>query len=199
MEKRTSDNLLIIFYRNPEKGQVKSQLAATIGDDRAYLIYLELVRQTRTTTLLLDIDKAVYYSNKVENSDIWKDEFRKYVQRGNNIGERIQNAFADGFSRGYKSICIIGTDCFELSSKEIREAFQFLKDHDIVVGPAHDGGYYLLGMNKLHQQVFTNKKWSTPDESEVTMNDIAQSGLSLFEMTPLQYIDTEEDLPEDLR
>jgi uncharacterized protein len=199
MEK-TSDNLLIIFYRNPEKGKVKTRLAATLGDDRALLVYLELARQTRTVTVLLDFDKAVYYSNKIDESDLWtKKDYGKFLQRGSDLGERMRNAFEEGFARGYKSICTIGTDCYELSSSEIREAFQYLKDHDVVIGPAADGGYYLLGMNKLHPQLFEKKQWSTKTVSDDTIKDIEAAGLTFLELITLRDVDTEEDLPEDLQ
>jgi len=198
MEK-TSDNLLIIFYRNPEKGKVKTRLAATLGDEKAFLIYLELARQTRTVTILLDFDKAVYYSTKIDDHDLWTEDYGKFVQKGNDLGERMHNAFAEGFALGYKSICIIGTDCYELSSHEIREGFQYLKDHDVVIGPTEDGGYYLLGMNKLHTQLFEKKKWSTETVSDDTIKDIEQAGLTFFELVTLRDVDAEEDLPEDLQ
>ena len=198
MEK-TSDNLLIIFYRNPEKGKVKTRLAATLGDDKALLVYLELARQTRTVTVLLDCDKAVYYSSKIEEGDLWTRDYGKFLQRGADLGIRMRNAFEEGFARGYKSICTIGTDCYELTSREIREAFQYLKDCDVVIGPAADGGYFLLGMNKLYPQLFEKKKWSTETVFDDTIRDIEAAGLTFLELKTLSDVDTEEDLPEDLK
>lgn len=194
------ESLLIIFYRNPELGKVKTRLAATIGDAKAFSIYLLLSEHTRSITQKLGVSKALYYSNHIDQNDGWpNDKYRKYVQAGSDLGEKMEHAFCNGFAEGFKSICIIGTDCLELKSSIINEGFRRLLTHDVVIGPANDGGYYLLGMNYLHSTLFRNKTWSTERVLADTLHDINLQGLSCWQLQPLCDIDEEKDLPTDFR
>jgi rSAM/selenodomain-associated transferase 1 len=199
-KKFKEESLLIIFYRNPELGKVKTRLASTIGDSKAFSIYLLLAEHTRSIAENLGISKALYYSDYVDENDGWSNsKYQKYVQVGKDLGERMANAFQDGFKNGYKSICIIGTDCLELKAQVINEAFRRLLTHDIVIGPAHDGGYYLLGMNHLHTALFGNKTWSTNTVLTDTLHDVKLLGLSLWQLQTLCDIDEEKDLPAHFR
>jgi uncharacterized protein len=194
------NSLLIIFYRNPEIGKVKTRLAATLGDSSALAIYLYLTAHTKSITENLTVDKAVYYSNHIDTEDNWQNtSYKKYIQTGADLGERMANAFMQGFQSGYRSICIIGTDCFELTSGIIDEAFIRLRSHDTVVGPAKDGGYYLLGLNTYHAELFTNKLWSTHSVCADTIQDIVTLGLKYHELPALTDVDEEKDLPDELR
>jgi uncharacterized protein len=195
-----SKRLLIIFYRNPELGKVKTRLAATVGDEKALAIYLALANHTRMITENLSIHKVVFYSHHVDTEDNWSNEnYLKQIQSGNDLGERMLRAFDYGFQSGYESICIIGTDCFELTPKIVTDAFDKLKTFHAVIGPACDGGYYLLGMNKLHSEVFKNKIWSTESVAQQTINDFKKSNLSYFTLPALRDVDSEEDLPPQFR
>ena len=107
----------------------------------------------------------------------------------------MSNAFGEGFNNGYQSICIIGSDCFELNSKIILQAFETLTKNDVVMGPAKDGGYYLLGMNRLHREVFKNKTWSTDSVSTETISDFKELGLTYDLLDVLSDVDEEKDLP----
>jgi uncharacterized protein len=189
-------NLLILFYRNPELGKVKTRLAKTLGDEKALAIYLRLAAHTREITQDLPYNKVVYYSHFADTEDAWANFiFQKKVQQGNDLGEKMQNAFAEGFKNGYTSICIIGTDCLELTSKIIKQAFDQLETHDTVIGPAKDGGYYLLGMKKLIPELFQNKNWSTDTVAKDTINDFKRLELSFAQLPALTDVDEEKDLP----
>ncbi len=188
--------LLIIFYRNPELGKVKTRLAVTVGDEKALAIYLALANHTRIVTENLLVDKVVFYSHHVDTEDNWGNEhFNKQAQHGNDLGERMLNAFNFGFLSGYKSICIIGTDCFELTPDILQEAFEKLNACDAVIGPAVDGGYYLLGMKATHSSFFQNKKWSNENVCEETIEDFKKSNLSYEVLPTLTDVDEEKDLP----
>lgn len=190
------DSLLIIFYRNPELGKVKTRLAASIGDAKAFSIYLLLAEHTRQITESYQVDKVVFYSDFIDHADSWSNRlYKKQLQDGFDLGERMENAFRYGFSEGYKSICIIGTDCFELTRNELTIAFRKLLTHDVVIGPAADGGYYLLGMNHLHPMLFRNKKWSSSFVCQETLSDTKLHGLSTWELAMLNDVDEEKDLP----
>jgi len=192
-------SLLIIFYRNPELGKVKTRLAATLGDAKALAIYLYLAAHTRTITENLALDKAVFYSHYVDTEDNWNNDlYQKHIQSGIDLGERMLHAFRNGFKSGYDSICILGTDCYELTSGTIKEAFAKLQSYDAVIGPAKDGGYYLLGMNTLHVEFFKNKLWSSDSVREATIHDFNNLGLKYYELPVLTDIDEERDLPEEL-
>ena len=125
-EKRfMSKNLLLIFTRNPELGNVKTRLAKTIGDEAALAIYKFLLEHTKQVTKNLPCDKAVYYSVKIREHDIWNPTiYQKKAQEGNDLGIRMHNAFQQAFSDGYEKVVIIGSDLPDLTSEHINEAFE---------------------------------------------------------------------------
>ncbi len=191
--------LLIIFYRNPEFGRVKSRLAVTIGEDRALAIYLYMAAHARTVSSLVSVDRVVYYSSFIDREDNWSnDTFAKRLQCGEDLGERMKHAFEESFNSGYDSICIIGTDCLEITEEILTEAFEALDRHDAVIGPAVDGGYYLLGMNKFIPELFDNKQWSTSSVGKATIDDLKRLSYSYQLLPQLRDIDTESDLPQYL-
>jgi uncharacterized protein len=193
-------SLLIIFYRNPELSKVKTRLAASVGDDYALAIYFKLVSHTRSVVTPLFFDKVLYYSDFVDREDYWENQyFDKRLQTGSNLGERMYNAFDKGFQDGYEEICIIGTDCLALTSMHIIDAFQQLQTNDVVIGPALDGGYYLLGMTKFHSAFFHNKNWSSGTVRADTLEDCKNLSLKVAELPLLRDVDTLDDLPPELQ
>lgn len=191
--------LLIIFYRNPELGKVKTRLAATMGEEKALAIYLMMASHTKNIAEEVNVKRVVYYTDFIDREDNWaNDKFDKQLQRGADLGEKMLHAFTDGFSAGYQSVCIIGTDCFELTSEIVVQAFQKLESEDAAIGPAKDGGYYLLGMTSLLTCVFKNKRWSTDTVCADTIKDLKQLGQNFFQLELLTDIDEEKDLPPAL-
>ncbi|WP_299119939.1 TIGR04282 family arsenosugar biosynthesis glycosyltransferase [uncultured Tenacibaculum sp.] len=177
-----SKNLLLIFTRNPELGKVKTRLAKTIGDESALNIYKFLLNHTKEVTQDLNCDKAVYYSVKVRNNDIWDaSNYQKRQQNGDDLGIRMKNAFQEAFDKNYEKVLIIGSDLYDLKPNHINEAFEKLNSNDIVIGPAEDGGYYLLGMKELHSEVFKNKAWGTSTVRQDTLNDLQNVSVHLLE------------------
>lgn len=199
MEKATK-SLLIIFYRNPQAGKVKTRLAATVGDQRALEIFRKLSLQTKMITESLQAEKIVFYSDSIDLMDIWSNaRYLKALQHGEDLGEKMKHAFEAAFETGYSSVCIIGTDCYELTSEIIERGFEALRSADVVIGPARDGGYYLLGMNSLHPEVFQGKEWSTDTVFRETIRDFDQLGLKYAILQVLRDVDTQDDLPAELR
>ncbi len=188
------NDTLLIFARNPVYGKVKTRLAATIGNDKALLIYQKLVEHTAAVTKNIDAARMVYYSDFIADGDDWNDAYLKVVQRGKDLGERMCNAFNDTLKSGEKKVVIIGTDCYELTSEIISSAFTGLSNYDIVIGPALHGGYYLLGMNTQHPHLFDNIKWGTDMVLKGTIARCAALGLSYFLLPALSDIDEENDL-----
>lgn len=165
--------LLLIFTRNPEEGKVKKRLASKIGNEAALLIYNHLLQHTLEITRNLPVEKWVYYSEEIPHQDIWeKWDFCKKLQQGKDLGERMENAFRCGFASGFSNIIIIGSDLYDLSEEDLKKAFSALRASQAVIGPATDGGYYLLGLKTLISPVFHNKTWGSNTVLEATLDDL---------------------------
>ena len=184
---------LIIFVRNPVLGKVKTRLATTIGDERALLLYGQLLQHTKTITQQITSVKFVFYADYLNEDDVWNG-YQKRLQCGNDLGERMKNAFEELFTQGFEKVCIIGSDCYELTADIINEALESLDFCKTVIGPANDGGYYLLGMQFPFKDVFSNIEWSTKTVFTDTINKINTQSLSCHLLTYLNDIDDEEDL-----
>jgi rSAM/selenodomain-associated transferase 1 len=189
------DNLLLIFIKNPEPGNVKTRLAATIGNQKAYQVYLKLLRHTLDAAAGVDARRQVWYSSFVDSDDfISESEFTKKVQYGKNLGDRMLQSFKSGFDEGYKNIVIIGSDCPDVTPAIIEKAFEELRKYDVVIGPSLDGGYYLLGMKKMYGELFNGIEWSTERVMEQTLAKADNLSLSISRLPDLNDIDTIEDL-----
>jgi rSAM/selenodomain-associated transferase 1 len=177
-----SKNLLLIFTRNPELGKGKTRLAKTVGDQTALEIYKFLLSHTVKITENLNCVKQVHYSETIWNNDIWDNAiYQKKIQKGADLGTRMEKAFKDGFIAGFEKIIIIGSDMHDLSQGDLENAFTVLNTNDFVVGPAEDGGYYLLGMKNLETSVFYDKEWGTETVLNATLADIKNKKIKLLE------------------
>lgn len=112
-----------------------------------------------------------------------------------NLGDRLLFSLQQGFATGLQQIIIIGSDCPDIAEAQIAQALTLLESHDVVLGPAVDGGYYLIGLNRLYVPLFENIPWGTAQVLERTRAIAHQSGLSLAQLNPLSDIDRPEDLP----
>lgn len=187
--------LLIILVRNPVPGKVKTRLAATMGEARALEIYLRLLAHTAEITKTLPVDKVVYYSDFIDKKDIWDHTvYQKQLQHPGDLGQKLKRAFEWGFDAGYRDICIIGSDCFELTPEIIMDGFQALATYNAVLGPARDGGYYLLGLKKMYARIFEGKQWGTDTVASETLTDFKSHGLKYCLLQPLNDVDVEDDL-----
>lgn len=186
-------NALIIFTRNPQLGKVKTRLAKTVGDEKALQVYKDLLFHTMIETQNLDCDKFVFYDENIETNDIWSGTlYEKKLQFGSHLGAKMQNAFQTLFDLGYQNCIIIGSDLFDLEANHISEAFNKLESNDVIIGPAEDGGYYLLGLKKVIPSIFKNKNWGTSTVLSDTLKDLENYKIEFLET--LNDIDTFEDL-----
>ncbi len=193
VEKLKNKNLLLIFTRNPELGKAKTRLAKTVGDETALEIYKFLLEKTRDISSKVSSDKAIYYSVKIRENDIWDANiYQKHQQVGEDLGIRMQNAFKNGFEAGYEKVMIIGSDLYDLTSENIETAFKELDNNDVVLGPAEDGGYYLLAMNSLQEKIFENKDWGTETVRKDTLVDLKDKKVHL--LSALNDVDIFEDI-----
>lgn len=189
------ENTLIIFVKNEIAGSTKTRLAESIGDESALEVYRKLLNHTFKETRDIKVHKEVWYSQYVEKDDIWSEgAFDKKVQSGDDLGIRMAKAFEDRFAKNYNErVVIIGSDCAELKKPIVERAFQKLEHTDFVIGPAKDGGYYLLGMSAFHPQVFTNIEWSTGSVLKETLKKIKELELEHELLNELNDVDTIED------
>jgi uncharacterized protein len=198
-KKQNMKNALIIFIKNPALGKVKTRLARTIGDEKALDIYLQLTQITRENALKLSekakksdnilrgVKRHVYYSDFVNPSDEWANtRFTKHVQTGDDLGERMSNAFSD-ILKTHKNAIIIGSDCPTLTTEIMGMALAQLENHDFVVG--------LLGFGQknVNNFVFENMDWSTDKVLPTTLKRIKERGKSVFLLPELTDIDEEKD------
>ena len=186
-------NKLIVFVKNPILGKVKTRLAADVGEDSALETYKMLLQHTCKVASNSGVSVSIYYADFINDNDLWN-SFDKELQVQEDLGSRMSNAMKNEFDKNFNKVVIIGSDCLEICSSLIQEAFQALEDNDMVLGPAQDGGYYLIGSKKLIPEVFQNKKWSTESIFIDTIEDINKLELKHFCLKTLCDIDTKADL-----
>jgi rSAM/selenodomain-associated transferase 1 len=185
---------LIIFVKNPEPGKVKTRLARSIGAEAALAVYKRLLQHTKDITSKVDARRVMFYSSWIDDQDGWeRPKYEKRVQSGTDLGERMANAFSLVLN-GVDQAVIIGSDCLELTAGIIDQAFAALERFDAVIGPARDGGYYLLGIKQFHPELFDGKEWSTSTVFQDTAADLRVLGLSYEALPVLSDIDDVDDL-----
>jgi len=188
------DDALIIFVRNPIPGRVKTRLAADIGAQKAEDVYRQLLLHTYQLTQTLSIKKYVYYSDFIPDADIWDtDCYEKRTQVGEDLGQRMQHAL-NAVLGAHTHVVLIGSDTADLDKETLIESYESLHFVDVVVGPATDGGYYLLGCKKPHLQIFDNIAWSTDEVFSDTRHHLLGHLLDFKILQKKSDIDTLQDL-----
>ena len=170
---------LIIFQKNAVLGKVKTRLSADVGDEVAMEIYQQLVRHTHNVCKSLPVQKFLFFSEFIpDDISEFGQDYQFEVQSGTHLGSRMENAFQRLFAKGFQKIIVIGTDCGELEKSILEEAFELLDTHEVIIGPAKDGGYYLLGMKKLFPDLFEDIPWSTEKVLFLTMEKLEKQKIS---------------------
>jgi len=193
------DRCLVMFAKFPEQGQVKSRLTKDLGEERATDLYRCFIED-----LLLRLSGgnyrfqiAFYPADKErEIREMFGHELLYTPQSGEDLGERMKNAFSRCFSEGPRSVVIIGSDIPDLPVWIIEEAFFSLDDHDAVIGPSVDGGYYLIGFRNetFNPDIFAGPIWGTEDVFRQTMTILRETGTLVHVLPPWQDIDNVEDI-----
>ncbi len=185
---------LILFIRNPEWGKVKTRLAKGVGNEKALAIYQELLRHTRDISRAVSARRLLYYTPFIPGKDEWPEaEFEKRIQaKEGDLGSRMQKAFEEALQSS-RRVLIIGSDCPLLTTNHIEQAFDLLEEHPYVLGPATDGGYYLLGMREPTPELFAGMPWSTDQVADLTLGRIRELGASCGMLPTLPDIDFAED------
>ncbi|WP_339925551.1 TIGR04282 family arsenosugar biosynthesis glycosyltransferase [uncultured Cyclobacterium sp.] len=190
---------IIVFQKYPAPGKVKTRLAAKIGNEKAVYIYSYLLNYTHQLLARTKADVLVFHDGQINKERYPAHNYYFYQQVGDNLGEKMYNAFEQAFKEDYGRVLIIGTDCFELQQSHIEEALDNLVMNDLVLGPANDGGYYLIGLNKNDPRLFENIEWSTKSVFTETMDIAKKIPLKTHLLESLNDIDEYKDLNEALK
>jgi hypothetical protein len=195
-----SKNLLMVFVKYPTPGSVKQRLAQHLGNKRAAEIYkkiAETIVQKVAPASSEDYILEIYFSPQEDEKLMrqWLAENEYFSpQQGSDLGARMSNAFSHAFAAGYTKALLIGSDCPDISRDIITQSFDMLKAKHIVLGPAYDGGYYLIGVREPIPELFSNIEWGTEKVLSQTIDKINAAGLSLGLLPVLRDIDRIEDL-----
>lgn len=186
----------------PTPGKVKTRLAKTVGDQKAAQLYSDLAGSNFLTLTSLQSKKIETWitfdpAEKAQEIRKWLDNADHYLlQEGKGLGERLSNAFKAAFENSPKSVLALGSDTLGLHQDVVVQAVEMLEtQYDVVLGPAQDGGYYLIGMKKPYT-LFERIEWSTSKVLESTLEKIKSLNLTYFLLPELKDLDQEEDLTE---
>ena len=184
--------VVLVFQKNEVLGKVKTRLAVGVGEEQALEIYRQLLAKTYLALRDISVSITTYFSGFIPENPIHSAE-NKLVQLGQDLGERMKNAFAENFESGMEKVVLIGTDCPSLEGIHLAQAFEALDQSDLVLGPARDGGYYMIGMKRRADFLFEGITWSTELVLSQTLALAAAQGMQTSLLPVLEDIDTLED------
>jgi len=196
-----SSSCLIIMLRYPSPGKVKTRLALDLGGERSALLYACFVSRLLATCRRLDRDilTCCHPDHKLEDYQAWLGKSYRYmVQDKGDLGRKMEDAFHQAFGLGYFRVVLTGSDLPHLPLDYLLQAFDRLKGVQCVLGPARDGGYFLVGMNKnsFRAEIFRNIPWSTAGVLDLTLDVLKKFNMKTFILPEFYDIDTLNDLKE---
>ncbi len=186
---------VLYFVKYPEPGKVKTRLAKSIGNEAAANAYRGLAESGFRTLQELTASEfkiTVMFDPPEKESEIkeWLSGASDYVaQKGNDLGERLTQAFQESFGEEACAVIALGSDTLGLKKEVIEKAFDNLQFYDVVIGPAKDGGYYLIGCKEFHESLFENIPWSTPEVLKATLGWTREEELSHCLLPELEDLD----------
>jgi rSAM/selenodomain-associated transferase 1 len=192
------DNALIVVAKEPVPGRTKTRLCPPFDPEPAAEFYRCMMLDTLALMERLQIvDRTVAYVPETARDyfdRLVSDGFRLVAQQGADLGERLASAIGYHFELGYRRVVIMNSDGPTLPLTCLEEAFAGLESADITLGPGHDGGYYLIGMKRLHPELFQGISWSTEQVIPQTLNICRGLGLSVHQLPEWYDVDVEADL-----
>src|SRR3990167_5773931 len=192
-----SDNVLIIFVKYPQAGFVKTRLAKEIGKKNASELYRLFVETLLARIKDENFTRVIFYSPISKRNEVKRwlgNDLALSPQKGRGLGERLSDAFRLAFKNGAKRVVVIGTDSPALNKKLILDAFKKLKETQCVLGPAFDGGYYLVGSNSFYEEVFQHIDWSSDNVFKQTLRAIKKLRIIFSLLDKELDIDNKDDL-----
>jgi rSAM/selenodomain-associated transferase 1 len=193
---------LVVMAKAPRAGEVKTRLLGALSPEEARGLYVAFLSDA--FALMEDVSEEreelalalCYTPEGAEEAfeDVEREGSLMIPQRGENLGERLANCFADLFALGFESVVVIGADSPTLPGEYVFDAFEcFETDDDVVIGPTEDGGYYLVGMRKLHKRIFEDIPWSGSGAMDATIERAREAELNLVLLPEWRDVDTPED------
>lgn len=199
--RREGKRRLMVFLRAPIRGQVKTRLAAAVGEGRALHLYRWMVGRLLDELEPLRADLIVYldqvWSPPPESAEqLWLRNREIRVQQGADLGRRMAGAFREVFAGGASQALLVGSDIPGIDSPLVERYFRRLGSHSMVLGPSRDGGYYLIGFRResFRPEIFEDMPWSTDAVSRLTLQAAGRLGLSCYTGPVLRDVDTLADL-----
>lgn len=200
MPSTVTKNCLIVFVRYPKANQVKTRLIPALGAEGAASLYQQMAEHTlaqvRKLSRLEHLSVQIWFTGgSIAQMKTWLGDDLDYkTQPKGDLGDRLFYAFQTAFNQGHQFVVAIGTDCPSLNASILDQGFQTLKYHRLTLGPATDGGYYLIGMRQLFPEVFNGISWGTSEVFNQTVNTAERLGLEIAYLPTLTDIDTPKDL-----
>lgn len=196
---KSNEKCTLLFMKYPKKGQVKTRISRKIGDLITVELYKNFVLDLLSTLDKIETDLWVCFYPKASQKKLAKWLGNKYFyipQKGENLGQRMKNSFLEAFARGYRRVVVIGSDIPDLPGVFIKEAFSYFETSDVVIGPATDGGYYLVGFryDTFLLKVFEGIHWSTDTVFRETMTILEKSNRKVHILPEWSDVDTIDDL-----
>lgn len=194
-------DLLLLFTRFPEPGKVKTRLIPALGAEGAASLHRQLTAHIlqiiRNFVKTNNTDLIICFAGAHVQGMRWTfgidDQYQ--TQAEGDLGRRMSSAFADSLELGRRRVVLIGSDCPGISEKVLHTAFFHLHYYDLVLGPAIDGGYYLIGLTEPVPELFRDVPWGTAEVLAITLIRAARLGLRTILLEPLTDIDRPTDLP----
>ena len=193
--------MLLVFVRAPWAGHVKTRLASAIGSQAALRVYRRLAEHTLAEARALEaegVEVRIHHAPSGAGDDVraWLGQGPVYLpQAEGDLGVRMRDAFERAFADGADQVVIVGSDLPALSASLLRRAFGLLDESSAVLGPARDGGYWLLGMRQMIGGVFDGIRWSTPDVLAATLDRLRAADVHPAMLETLADVDEVGDLP----
>jgi uncharacterized protein len=192
--------ILIIFSRYPEAGKTKTRMIPALGREGAAELQRKMTEHTLATAIALGSSRKVAIAIHFAGGDLplmqkWLGANLNYIpQVGGDLGKKMQSAFDLAFASGNQRVVIIGTDCPDLDQTILTKAFNGLQHHDLVLGVAEDGGYYLIGLNRPIPELFQQIAWGTDQVLNQTAKIAQKLNLEVNYLTTLADVDRPQDL-----
>lgn len=193
--------ILIIFSRYPEAGRSKTRLIPALGASGAARLHEDMTRHTLTTAVELarnyPVRVEVHFAGGDEGlmRQVFGGDFPYLPQVAGDLGKKMRTALQGALKQGLNRAVVIGTDCPDLTASRLRQAFEALETRELVLGPAPDGGYYLIGCRRVWPELFADIPWGTEQVWSRTLAAARGAGLSPYVLEPLPDVDRPEDLP----
>ncbi|AFY54107.1 hypothetical protein Riv7116_1547 [Rivularia sp. PCC 7116] len=192
---------LIIFTRYPQPGKTKTRLIPALGAEGAANLQRQMTEYTLSKVKKFQESAAISFEIRFADGNLqlmqnWLGTELNYQLQGEgDLGKRMENSFMNAFNQGAQEVAIIGIDCPGVNNQVLTEAFQKIQNSDLLLGPAVDGGYYLIALKRAIGQLFTNIDWGTAKVLQQTVDIAQQLNLSVAYLPTLADVDRPEDLP----